>query len=399
MEQKNSIELVNVTKNYKVYTSPKRRLAYSLTKMPKFAPTIFAAVNNVSFTVKKGEIIGIIGRNGAGKSTILKLITGVSFPTSGQLNVNGRISSLLELGAGFNMELTGMENIFFQADIMGIPKEVMQTRVANILEFANIGDFINQPVKNYSSGMFARLAFATAINVDPDILIVDEVLAVGDIAFQFKCIEKMKEFAKEGVTIIFVTHSMMSLYRFCDRAIWIKDGAVIMDGDVEVVVPRYEDDIKRNSSGSEEKQGITSEFININSFEIKANKKQTQAITLGESFDFLVDYTLLQDLAEEPYFAISIVKDGLTYDAFSIFPSQERYTLEKAKGRYELKITFHKPMLNISSYEIYFAILEKNGISQLYFGRACAFEVVGNLNTLGLIDIEHETSLKKIKDV
>jgi len=398
MKQENSIELNNVTKNYKVYTSPRRRLAYSLTKMARFAPTIFTAVNDVSFTVKKGEILGIIGRNGAGKSTILKLITGVSFPTSGKVEVNGRISSLLELGAGFNMELTGMENIFFQADIMGIPKEVMETRVADILEFANIGNFINQPVKNYSSGMFARLAFATAINVDPDILIVDEVLAVGDIAFQFKCIEKMKEFAKEGVTIIFVTHSMMSLYRFCDRAVWIKAGAVVMDGEVEVVVPRYEDDIKKIGS-REEKTGITSEFIDINSFKIYANKKETKRITLGESFDFVIDYTLLQDLVDEPYFAISILKDGLPYDAFSIFPSQERYTLEKTKGRYELKIAFHKPMLNISSYEIYFAILEKNGISQLYFGRACGLEIVGDLNTLGLVDIEHQTSLKKIKDV
>lgn len=401
MENNVVIDIQDVTKEYKVFDSPRQRLIYSVLHNKKYEPKIFKATSNINFTIKKGEILGIIGRNGAGKSTLLKMITGVSFPTTGKIDVKGRISSLLELGAGFNPELTGMENIYFQGSLLGISKDDMTKKVPDILSFASIGDFIHQPVKNYSSGMFARLAFATAINVDPDILIVDEVLAVGDIAFQFKCIEKMKEFAKKGVTIIFVTHSMMSLYRFCNRAIWIDGGKMIMDGTVEDVVPRYEDNIKmmdKNAATDGSMNTENREVLHLDSFQLKQDGKVVDKIQPYDGFTFICTYSLKESLSEQPYFAVSIVKDGLSYDMFGVFPSQPRYTLPKEKGTYEIQIEFDNPNLNIGEYDIYFSILEKNGISQLYFGRALGLEVVGELNSLGLIDIKHNVSVKKIEN-
>lgn len=395
MKTKNVITITNVTKEYKVFANPKQRLMHSVLHLKKYAPKIFNATTDLSLTIRKGEILGIIGRNGAGKSTLLKMITGVSFPTTGKIEVEGRISSLLELGAGFNPELNGIENIYFQGDLLGISKEEMSKRVESILEFASIGDFIQQPVKNYSSGMFARLAFATAINVDPDILIVDEVLSVGDIGFQLKCIEKMKEFATQGVTIIFVTHSMMSLYRFCNRAIWIDGGKIIMDGTVEEVVPRYEDNIKINRTNTEEIDTHTEEIIRINKFDLIQGRKSTVNINVHQSFQFGISYTQTIELEDQPYLAISIIKDGMTYDVFGVFPSQERYTLEKEKGTYYIEIDFINPAINIGEYELYFSIHEKNGIGQLYFGKACNFSIVGELNTLGIVDIEHTISITK----
>lgn len=390
-----SINVKHVTKEYKIFATPQQRLLFSFTKLKRFAPTIFKATDDVSIDIKKGEILGIVGKNGAGKSTLLKLITGVSFPTSGEIAITGRISSLLELGAGFNPELTGIENVYFQADLMGISKEEMDKRIPQIIEFADIGSYIEQPVKNYSSGMFARLAFATAINVDPDILIVDEVLSVGDIAFQFKCIEKMKEFAKQGVTIIFVTHSMMSLYRFCERAIWIDKGRVVMDGTVEEVVPRYEDDIKRTKATEEiEHLAQDNDFINVQQYSLLQKGKKIDKIPINSSFTFQVKYELLQDLTEEPYFALSITKDGLNYDMFGIYPAQERYSLPKKKGHYTLAVEFVDPKLNVSVYDIHFAIMEHNGIGQLYFGRALELEITGQLDTLGLVDIKHNITIK-----
>lgn len=395
-----AIELHNITKTYKVFKSPTNRLLYSLTQLKRFEPSIFTAVSDVTLSIPKGQILGIVGKNGAGKSTILKLITGVSFPSVGEIKVNGRISSLLELGAGFNPELTGMENIYFQANLLGISKNEIKAKIPDILAFADIGNFIEQPVKNYSSGMFARLAFATAIHVDPDILIVDEVLAVGDIAFQFKCIEKMKEFSKKGVTIIFVTHSMMSLYRFCERAIWIDKGSVIMDGTVEDVVPRYEDNLKKQDDSEKTDVVVTTEFLHMNETYLTTEQQvQKNEFDLHETLVVHTDFTLNQTLEEAPYVAISVVKDGLTYDVFGVYPTLPQYTLSREKGRYTLDIVLHHPMFNIGEYDIYIAIMEKSGISQLYFNRIATFSVVGEFKTLGLVDIAHDVELKKVGEV
>lgn len=222
-----AIEVNNVSKKYALYNKPFDRLRESLSIFRKSFHKEFNALNPLSFKVAKGECFGIIGVNGSGKSTLLKILTDVLTPTTGTYSVNGRVSALLELGAGFNVDFTGLENIYLNGTIMGYSKEEMDQRVDAIKDFADIGEFINQPVKTYSSGMFARLAFAVAINVDPDILIVDEALSVGDIYFQAKCYKKFDEFKSKGKTIIFVTHDIGSVLKYCDEVMLLNKGDLI----------------------------------------------------------------------------------------------------------------------------------------------------------------------------
>ena len=227
------ISVKNLTKTYRLYENTKQRILEGLFPFVKPKHQEFHALDDVSFDIHKGEIVGIIGKNGSGKSTLLKIITGVLQGTSGVVDVKGRVSALLELGSGFNPEYTGLENIYMNGTLMGVTREEMSKRVQEIVDFADIGDFINQPVKNYSSGMFVRLAFAVAINVDADILIVDEALAVGDVAFQAKCMAKMSQIMKKGTTILFVTHDMNTVKRLCQKCIYLKKGKKVMEGPAE----------------------------------------------------------------------------------------------------------------------------------------------------------------------
>ncbi len=235
----NAIEVKNVTKIYRLYEKPADRLKESLSFTKKNYHKDFYALRDISFEVKKGESVGIIGTNGSGKSTILKIITGVLTPSEGITKVEGKISALLELGAGFNMEYTGIENIYMNGTMMGYSKSDMDGKLREILEFADIGDFVYQPVKSYSSGMFVRLAFALAINVDPEILIVDEALSVGDIFFQAKCYRRMDELRKKGTTILMVTHDMSSVLKYCDKTILLNNGVKVAEGKPGEMVDLY----------------------------------------------------------------------------------------------------------------------------------------------------------------
>ena len=232
------IKISNLVKEYKMYSNKKDRLLEAV--LPKYKKhTTFKAMDNLSLEIKKGEVLGILGKNGAGKSTLLKMITGVVSPTSGSLEVNGKISSLLELGAAFNPELTGYENIYQHGQVMGLTDKEIKEKEQEIIDFADIGEHLSQPVKTYSSGMFARLAFACAINVEPDILIVDEVLSVGDMAFQLKCFKKFEQFKNNGKTIIFVTHNINDVMTNCNRVIILENGRKTFDGTVKDGVNRY----------------------------------------------------------------------------------------------------------------------------------------------------------------
>lgn len=234
-----AINVENVSKIYKLYRGRADRLKDALHLSRKKTYSEYYALSDVNFTVEKGQTVGLVGTNGAGKSTILKIITGVLSPSKGQVEVNGKVSALLELGAGFNNEYTGMENIYFNGALMGYTKEQMEEKVAQIVEFAGIGDYIHQPVKTYSSGMFARLAFAMAINVEPDILIVDEALSVGDIYFQSKCFKKMDEIKRKGTTVLLVTHDMSSVVKYCDKVVVLDHGKVIKEGNPKQMVDIY----------------------------------------------------------------------------------------------------------------------------------------------------------------
>ena len=232
MKLKNSaISVKDVTKIYRLYEKPIDRLKEAMSITHKNYHRDFYALNGISFDVNKGETVGIIGTNGSGKSTILKIITGVLTPTTGEVEVDGVISALLELGAGFNMDYTGIENIFMNGTMMGFSRKEMEAKLQDILEFADIGDFVYQPVKTYSSGMFVRLAFALAINVEPEILIVDEALSVGDVFFQAKCYRRMEEIRKNGTTILMVTHDMGAIIKYCDRVVVLNKGAYIAQGE------------------------------------------------------------------------------------------------------------------------------------------------------------------------
>ena len=237
-ERKPAITVKDLKKVYKLYDKPSDRFkeAFGLTR--KKAKEHYA-LNGVSLEIFQGETVGIIGTNGSGKSTILKIITGVLSPTSGEVNVSGRISALLELGAGFNMEYNGIENVYLNGTMMGFSQKEIDAKLPEILKFADIGDYVYQPVKTYSSGMFVRLAFAVAINIEPEILIVDEALSVGDVFFQAKCYHKFEEFKKMGKTIVFVSHDLSSISKYCDRVYLLNQGNLLGEGSPKEMIDAF----------------------------------------------------------------------------------------------------------------------------------------------------------------
>lgn len=275
---KYAIRVENVSKMYKLYDKPSDRLKEALGFTKKVSYKEYYALKDLSFDVKRGETVGIIGTNGAGKSTILKIITGVLSQTDGEVEINGRISALLELGAGFNQEYNGIENIYLNGTMMGFTREEIDAKMDSILEFADIGDFVQQPVKTYSSGMFVRLAFAVAINIEPEILIVDEALSVGDVFFQAKCYQKFEEFKREGKTILFVSHDLGSISKYCDRVILLNKGRKVSEGTPKEMIDLYkkiltgpgEEERKNASEAGHTEQQITS----IRENNVKGNWKE-----------------------------------------------------------------------------------------------------------------------------
>ncbi len=262
-----AISVKNISKSYRMYPSPKEKLKELLHPFGKKYHKEFWALRDVSLDVKKGECIGIIGRNGSGKSTLLQIICGVLQSTSGEAKVSGRISALLELGAGFNREFSGRENVHMNGALMGLPKEEMDEKFQAIADFADIGQFIEQPVKTYSSGMYVRLAFACAVNVDPDILIVDEALSVGDEAFQRKCYARITNFKERGKTILFVSHSAAAIVQLCDRAVLFERGQLLLEGTPKLVVSKYQQLIYAPAEKAKE---LRQEIIALNNSSAKS---------------------------------------------------------------------------------------------------------------------------------
>lgn len=235
-----AIKVDHVYKSFNIYydranTLKERMLFFARNKKREKREVL----NDINLEIKKGETVALIGVNGSGKSTLLKLMTQIIFPNKGTIETNGKLTSLLELGAGFHPDFSGRENIYFNSSIFGLTKKEIDARLDQIIEFSELKDFIDNPVRTYSSGMYMRLAFSVAINVDADILLIDEILSVGDQHFQEKCFNKMRELKKEGKTMVFVTHSMESVRNLCDRAVWLYDGKVRMDGNTNEVVDEY----------------------------------------------------------------------------------------------------------------------------------------------------------------
>ena len=295
------ISVKNVSKRYKVFGRKKDIIVEALFPRAK-RHTYFTAVENISFDVYPGESVGIVGCNGAGKSTLLKMITGVVAPTEGSITLGGRVSSLLELGTAFNPELTGRENIYQHGQIFGLSNEEIKEREQEIIDFADIGEHINQPVKTYSSGMFARLAFACAINVDPDILIVDEVLSVGDMAFQMKCFKKFEQFKERKKTILFVSHNVNDILTNCTRAMILQQGRCIFDGDAKEGMERYKKlmsgiDIDENRGGETAQPEVSGVSVTVSDTdggkEMKSDLELNKDILIyGNRKADIIDYGL-----------------------------------------------------------------------------------------------------------
>ena len=239
MKSENAIEVHNITKKFKVYLDKGRTLKERTLFSGRRKYENREVLKGISFEVKKGEAIGLIGHNGCGKSTTLKMLTKIIYPDSGSIEMNGRVSSLIELGAGFHPDMSGRENIYINASIFGLTKKEIEDRIDDIIEFSELEDFIDNPVRTYSSGMYMRLAFAVAINVDADILLIDEILAVGDVAFQAKCFNRLRQIKSEGTTIVIVSHSLNQIEQICERSIWIHDGLIRMEGSPYDVHPQY----------------------------------------------------------------------------------------------------------------------------------------------------------------
>lgn len=405
-----AIKVQNLTKIYHLYEKPQDRLKEALNPFKKSYHHDFYAMNDVGFEIKKGETVGIVGKNGAGKSTLLKMITGVLTPTSGSISVNGKIASLLELGAGFNHEMSGLENIYLNGMLMGFTKEEMDAKVDIILEFADIGEFISQPVKMYSSGMFARLAFSVAINVEPDILIVDEALSVGDMRFQQKCIRKMEEFGTKGKTILFVTHDIGLINKFCSEAIWIEAGQLKAKGVTDKITNQYflsmsYGDIDEIPKNENENEIVENEIDNIKWNKITtAGKLRQNTVTItdislysetnkccktvfssGEDITIYIRYKIMKDV-EYPILGF-IIKDRLGMDitgANTILYSKTSdigdFIVDSSKI---IKFTFKMPYLMNGKYSIAPAIANgtENNHEQLHWvNDAVFFDIVSDNN-------------------
>ena len=423
----NAITVTDVSKVYKLYDRPIDRLKESLNPFHKEYHKKFYALNNLSFQVKKGETVGIIGTNGSGKSTILKIITGVLSPTTGKVKVDGVISALLELGAGFNSDYTGIENIYMNGTMMGFSRKQMEAKLPDILEFADIGDFVYQPVKTYSSGMFVRLAFALAINVEPEILIVDEALSVGDVFFQSKCYRRMEEIRKNGTTILMVTHDMGSIIKYCDKVVLLNKGNFIAQGQPGPMVDLYKkilanqmDSLQKELNQDEnpvvEEQKLMKESLTINTNRTEYGDGKAQIYDMG-LFDQRGNLTNLLLKGEE-----FTIKEKIRFAAEIAMPIFT-YTIKDKKGT-ELSGTntmFEgtdiKPVNAGDEYEVSFTQkMTLQGGEYLLSMSCTGFEkgehvvyhrlydvanitVISNKNTVGVFDMESKVKAVKSKGI
>ncbi|OGP66792.1 MAG: hypothetical protein A2031_01740 [Deltaproteobacteria bacterium RBG_19FT_COMBO_43_11] len=356
-----AIRVSNLGKCYQIYNAPRDRLKqFVVPRLQRlFGQPLkqyfreFWALKDVSFEIKKGETIGIIGRNGAGKSTLLQMICGTLNPTGGSILTNGRVAALLELGSGFNPEFTGRENVYMNASVLGLSNEEIDSRYDDIVAFADIGDFIDQPVKTYSSGMLVRLAFSVSAQVDPDILIVDEALGVGDMFFQAKCILRMKNIIKSGATVFFVSHDMAAIKSLCHRAIFVSEGRIIKDGNTNEVVDAYHSSSHRIDSDSLRTETIHQSFSVID----KSPQDQTKRDDLIDK-EYEVDVTYMRFSKEQRYGDAKIQIESVKLLDETGKSLQEICLFQKVR----LKVCLNFKEISSGEYNVGFLIRNLNGL-------------------------------------
>ncbi|MCM1185889.1 MAG: ABC transporter ATP-binding protein [Lachnoclostridium sp.] len=425
-KRKIAIQVKDVQKIYKLYDKPKDRIkdAFGLGKKQLYK--LHYALQDVNMSICKGETVGIIGTNGSGKSTLLKIVTGVLNPTKGEVLVDGRISALLELGAGFNQEYNGIENIYLNGTMMGFSEKEIDEKLPAILEFADIGDYVYQPVKTYSSGMFVRLAFAVAINIDPEILIVDEALSVGDVFFQAKCYHKFEEFKKMGKTIVFVSHDLSSISKYCDRVYLLNKGVMLGEGAPKemidaykrVLVGQYEmpesqEDRLLDDPGLREaaRKALEGENGSLNPQKLEYGTNQayiaeyyvtdeqgvrTAAVMKGSSFTLHMRVEFKESLPA-PIFAFS-VKNAKGTEITGTNSMIEKAFLESVKAGETKEITFTQKMsLQGGEYLLSLGVTGYNGDTFEVYHRlydVMSLTVISDKDTVGYYDMGSEVTVK-----
>ena len=387
-----AIKLSHVHKVYQIYDKPTQRIKDALFNTKSYRE--YHALNDLSVEIPKGEAVGVLGKNGAGKSTLLKIITGVVTPTSGSVEIDGRISAILELNSGFDEELNGYENIFIKGAILGFSKKEIEESIDEIISFADIGEHLYQPVRTYSSGMKSRLGFAIAVNVNPDILIVDEALAVGDDVFRTKCLRKMSEFRQAGKTIFFVSHSIYTIRSFCTHCMWIKDGQLIDYGLTKEVLPKYENflkeekgkEAKKAEANNQDKPINKKDYIEITNFKFSASK----GFNYGEDITYTFDYEVKQEMPELKW--SFTIRDAATKEIYGSDKMSLEYLVENSIGKHQLTVSIKNNLLP-GNYLLSGELREKSGIFFVGYSNKRPFKVLKTEHSptgSGMVFMAHE---------
>ncbi len=413
-----SIDIKNLSKKYKLYPSAVARLKEMANPSNKTYHTEFWALRDINLEITKGSTFAIVGQNGSGKSTLLQIISGIIKPSSGEIDIRGRISALLDLGAGFHQEFTGRENVFMQGALMGISKHEMNQHFDDIAGFADIGDFLDQPVKTYSSGMYLRLAFATAININPDILIIDEVLAVGDDMFKRRCYRKIQQFQEDGKTILFVSHNLPTVTSICNRAMLLDKGEMITLGTPKEIVHRYSrllaereaEYIKQLQGGNQQdyetKEVSQNEVSTDNNFGtgeaeitnfqiLDSENKQTTVLETGEKYRFRFIVHFKKDVPKPDIGMNILTLTGL--EIFGICPMVAKNPMGPVKANSAVTTEFVLTInLNPGEYSVNVNVAEHYPSERVFLTRHLdiqTFKVVGERKSYGLIDMDAEIDI------
>lgn len=409
------IDVKNITKKFKIYFDKGSQLKERLLFHKRNRYEEREVLKGISFQVKKGEAVGLIGHNGCGKSTTLKLLTKIMYPDSGEIIMKGRISSLIELGAGFHPDMSGRENIYTNASIFGLTKKEVDTRFNDIVEFSELSDFIDNPVRTYSSGMYMRLAFSVAINVDADILLIDEILAVGDTNFQTKCFNRLRELKASGMTIIIVTHDLSTIEKFCDKAIWLNDGFIIREGRSDEVVDAYfsfmnqkkietvsEQPEKPNQPEQSEQENNSEEIdYSADRFGLKYAEIKKACMLNSQNIDTRI-FRTGEKLTIEINYHINKINEYVFGFGFYTLEGKCLYGNNTQIDRLKINpknidgvisVDIDKLPLLSGKYILNVAIVDTDGTPMDFFRKYCEFEVVSDDRSTGWLSIEHNWRL------
>ncbi len=388
-----AVKIENVCKHFRIYSDKGSTFKEKFLFRKRNRYHEHKVLDGISLTIPKGQAVGLIGHNGCGKSTLLKLMTRIIYPNSGNITVNGRVSSLIELGAGFHPDLTGRENIYTNASIFGLNKKEIDQRLQRIIEFSGLEEFIDNPVRTYSSGMYTRLAFSVAINVDADILLIDEILAVGDTAFQAKCLEKLRDIKAMGTTIVIVSHSLSQIEELCERSVWIDKGKIRMDGSPVEIHPRYMEymGMINKKSVKSNKTTVKDDFIAeiTRTYILGEDGTEKNNLRSGEKIKLCIEYRAVPEKTDRVLIGLMLIRnDKLTCYGTNTKREHISEVILKEKG----VIICEFDSLNIVSGSYWFDAAIRSGdmFAYDYKEKAVQFTVYSDIKEIGVAKLEHK---------